>query len=1739
MGISLRTGMNLRATHHGYAYQDLITGVALVDLMLGTAESITVDTKGSTGDRFDDLTVVYATGRRVRIQIKHTSLDRELSKGSFSGDGRSLRLDLLFGSLLFDLDQHPGTTYRVIVRDGNPDEDLAAVLKPVDAADDPGDPLPGVVTHRFKFDPTGLQEAEPWKTRLIGLAEVQIRTACESLTIDTGAPASTLDFSAPGLAERALLRRVIEELGAGRTPNTNISPEYAALALAHAATGARALDGNVAREHILPQVGLTTDFGAVAEGHPIETAVVVPRAGATAEMRKHVDIVAPAGGRVVVTGEPGVGKSWLCEQLADTYRDEDWIVARHHCWLSATDIDREERVLTDVVIGSLLRQLEQIVPEATTDLRPRFAATSEALAVVVQACRDTYPGRSVLLIVDGLDHVDRVLGRSTRQAMDPSRLLVDELVGIDLPPGVCMLLASQPGSHLVNAAPATGDLIQMPRMSWDEIRTLATKHGLLTEPGGTEPLDGDDERAIVDLVNDRSGGNALYATYLCRYATRTSPLDDDAEPSTVNDITHRLTLVPDTAGDIDAYYKYLLGAMTADQLFAIGTLALCDFALSANELGEMLPQVKLLLAPALKKLAPVLNSQPGLGGLRIHHESFSRHILHDKDDEWMASIRESAARWLAARGFFTDARAFRHLPELLARLDQYDELKDLIQPGFVAEGVRAFQPPEALQRVVGIVARESEARLDWPALITCVETSKSIDTYETESLTDSIVEYADVVTAIVGADVVAERLMYEGRPTFPSRWGLRICESVDRAGAVAPWKAYIDAREAESKREHSTYSSDRDGTLYLAIQLGSLRLRNQRGDIPPDLAEQVAGNLELDHDASLEDLIKVFTAGLPPGSMPDVAAAMTDPAKAARVYLTLADIAAAGTPGLPGVADLARKAWTLAPALDIVRYLDHGIPAADVLAGLGTIDFEADIEAATDTILDRRHVDDVNVQRWLALLTLAHALDRTIPLKYASQLAGVGFYRAWLRFAVATMGISDDVSAGVTTAEAASTAVLVALGDLAAEAHPFTGDPRACDLYSIHSLVHKVVENSLVVVQPSDLDPVLAHLVAIGDGTTTTTNLGMPENGPLTTNDLLEILSRVSDHIGVDAIHALTQVIRDRRRDNNTQYSVTANFELATARICVAAGAKEEADECWRRACLLLASYGGHKDPTISEIIDSIQDVADVDIATARACLEKIVDLVYLVLQHTDGRDTSHFVDRWWEKAATIDPTAAAIDGADTLLTKPGFEDRRAHTAHTHLLETQVHTADPIVLAALRLTVGMDWRRPTTDLELLTRLKDELGQSPQTDVLLAIVANNVAATYDDQPMMYTSGQPKSTVSPELVDAVVRLGGAAFLARTPRPEQKRNSTWDSAPKPDPLEIQKRLMNDQPPAVLEGRTGAVLAAREFDNQRYLDDVAPRWDLDAITNAIGWRIIEVILANGADAGIGLVDDVAREVGWFSDNEVFGGLGEGLAARCDDTSEALRKVASYCLTLAYTRIRGGGWRKFAGRERVSLWTKAHELDSVTAKRTLAVAVAVAVESDAQHTYGITQAVVAALASTDILGGTAVECWEAGFSVIQHRLPGIAERAGHTYQPTVTPDSQEALDVALATLALATISQPLRADLRQTLIATTLLVTCRPKIGQAALVHVLRANLDTGRTTWLLDVLLVCLPIGELTDEMAAELTRLAATDWLSVRALAGQILDAHGRSVPDPPATEPAPKVRAAFHELMEERP
>src|SRR5690606_15277284 len=232
--------------------------------------------------------------------------------------------------------------YRILLRDTEPrDPTLTAVLVPVDASEDPGPPLHGLNSTRLRFDADALRASEPWRSKLAAIDDNVLRRVGPVLIVDVGMPGCSLDIRTPGPAEKVLLRRVSDELGAGRPPNRNRTQEDVALALIEAAKAARSLEGTVSARDLLPRLDLVVDFGAVREGHPLDRAVEVARPQVLATMVAAMDKAAKEGGIVVVTGAPGVGKSWLCEQLADRLRNEAWIVARHHCWLGATDAQRD------------------------------------------------------------------------------------------------------------------------------------------------------------------------------------------------------------------------------------------------------------------------------------------------------------------------------------------------------------------------------------------------------------------------------------------------------------------------------------------------------------------------------------------------------------------------------------------------------------------------------------------------------------------------------------------------------------------------------------------------------------------------------------------------------------------------------------------------------------------------------------------------------------------------------------------------------------------------------------------------------------------------------------------------------------------------------------------------------------------------------------------------------------------------------------------------------------------------------------------------------------------------------------------------------------------------------------------------------------------------------------------------------------------------------------------------------
>ncbi|MER5878455.1 ATP-binding protein [Streptomyces sp. NPDC001910] len=1747
----LEVSMGLRPTHLGYAYQDLLTALRLVDLAVGRTTSVLVDTKLFTGDRFDDITCDWGTGSRERLQVKHTDHDRALSLESFTKDNRGLRLDLLVSSMEHDLTSHPGVSHRLVVRDTEPeDPELTRVLRPVHTNADPGPALHGLTSKRFRFDAAALRAHAPWKDMLAEVDDDLLSHACACLVVDTNLPACSLSIYAPGPAEEALLHRITEELGAGRPPNRHRTPEDVALALIETAKAARSQRGTVTIEELLPRLSLEVDFGAVREGHPVDHATEVHRPTVLTGVLAAVKDAAQQGGVVVVTGAPGIGKSWLCEQLGEALR-ETWLAVRHHCWLGAADSDRDQRVLSDVVIGSLLKQLEVAAPEALAQVRPRYAATPETLTAAVTALRGLAADRPIALIVDGIDHVSRVLGYTAGSAFrgqsDPAAQLVADLTALQLPPGVVLVLASQPGPHL-DAVDGGASRVTVAPLNRGELHALAERLGVLAALASSPVGEGLDAAAraqtAVALIEERSRGNALYATYLCRQAVGPLPgLGAAPAPDGSGDPLERLRTIPSSAHDLDDYYAYLLAGLSPGQRSAVSMLAVCDFAVTARELEEIFPLPGLQVGAALSNVAPIIAQQPGIGGLKIHHESFSRFIRRvDGDEGWVDQVRSQAADWLSRRGFFTDPRAFRHLPELLAALGRDDELALLIGPDFLTRAIAGLQPPQAVVHTLAVAARRAAVRRDWPTLVRCIELSRARANYEDEGLPASLVPYADVLVELVGADRLAASLMYEGVPTMPARWGLQLCAAVDRAGYGAPWEAYLTAWDDARDDEQVHYGAQSDESVALAELRGRIRLPARAGDdveagqAPRTLAQRVARFLDQEALTSPGPALDVLLDCLGFVPLLDSAEHIERPDRRTALLLHLADTRSSADSTLPSARMLATAAWASGPC-DPRRLLRHGLAATDLAEEIFAHDIWPVLTEATHEVLtDRPGGLSGPVSRWLALLAVAHATDPQAPARLLQQLGGEGFYRAWLRFALATLGLRQDVEAGKLPASTASAVARVALEQLAQHTAPFTGRPSVGDLIDIYQLVREVLHDAVALLHGDDVALGIAALQAVSEGTTLSL-MGMAGTGPLITTDLLSLLAASVGQAGVDVARELMRTLRAAHAGYRALYPESADFELEMARVSLACGDPQEARQCWDRAARYMGAYGSHKDITIEELLDPLPRLMQADPVQARVRLARAQPLVYLVAHSTDGRSTSGFPSRWWQLLARLDPRAAAEVGAQVLLTEPGLPDHRVAAAHRELLAAQANTADPVILAALRLAAGNAGRHITADIAVLGRLADlPADDAARSMRLLPVLANAITSTYDDQALSAAPHAKKNEPAAALTAAAHRCGGEGGPHFEPEPAPVKTSRdWSSRRHPT---TQAYLHAQQRPMLPRGAAGVLAAVRDRSSKAYSDPQGPRWSRDALANAVGWRMLEVLRDQGADAVTQLLHRIPDEMNLSNPLELLADIAAGLRLRHDIDPDVFGPLAATAGMLAYTKTRGGGgWRAFAGSDRLDLWRQAHAVDATTASRVLADQVAQAAANPAySRATGVSQALVSAFAiqspdPSQHSPVSALACWDAAFDVIAHRLPGDTGLGHHSYQPEPEPAVQGDIDTALCRLVLATVALPERGDKRRALIAATALLASRPAQAQAAFTHVLSFDLGAGPLTWLLTVLRSHLPAGPLDVDLRARLETLCASGMLSVRVEAAAVLARAGCQPPSPPATAAHPTLARAI--------
>lgn len=1632
----------LGVAHEGYVHQDLLTACALVSVHFPSSPvtAVVADTKLHDRDRFDDLTLEGT--RRERRQIKwHKKPVRPLTAADLRTKAIDFRIDDAVASFLADVPR--ADEYRLVTTFNDPDPEMAALL-----VEDPTAPpsSPGLCTRRFRLAADVIwpaTEAPIWKP-LRGTEREAFLAFCACFVIETGCPRASLNLRQPGELEEHLLDLLRTRLGLGLPPNDARDVADAAAHVVYLAMSARADKRVRLAEDVTNALALTTNYGRVPEMLPIDPGVVIPLPG---PVRRLVGALRDSSA-VVLRGPPGAGKSWLLHATRDHLLRQGVLVAAHYCFVDLQDPLRDRRSNLDVVFGSLIAELYDLDPSLVPETVPRYAAGPRELEQIVASACASRPELRITLIVDGLDHADRLSQPGRGQALD----IVQELGELDLPVGVTLLVGSQPGDHLLPLLASSGVVDCEP---WDDeqITALTSRLGV-SENGLGDAVDVDD---VQQTIIEKAQGNPLYATYLARTALAVAAGEIAAGPDV--GVAPYLRRAPTFDPALSDYYSWLLDAIERDTgaTAIVHLLALIGFPITSDELGEIVPPFAAQVGPVLSLLSPVLQLDPATGRRRVYHESFQRFVQTRLDDgSGRTATLKMALAWLDSRGP-RDVRAFRWSWTLLQSIGDTEEILRRCDVDYVARAATNGHPGDAVMANLVVAAQAAVQVGSLPALARVVELSRAADyiwrwRFEDDDLAQ---RYGLAFAALFGGEELAARLLHDGRPTFRPRPGIVLCETCDHEGAEPPWRQYLEALERLRATDNTIYSG------------GELQVDNAR----------VVGELRLADDDEVVALARSWLrAGAEVPVHPfDAARALGEVAGVEVLERLTAELPAGTSRGwaklatayLADAADVAARAATEAVHDDADELGVEGLRIAlDVGGDLSTLAERFNLDALTEAVIESDALSRYPVlAAWLLTLDITAQGDKRAQLpNVEKQIPASFWYRRWLRFAVQLRYQTDPAD------------VLEALQAISQDINRNIGTPRVIDLYSVRDEVKRSFRTALSRM-PDDVYPAaVGYVFAIADG------------GVFQVDDVLEMLIRTADTDAkrVSASTAAADRLHPDHRGEEV-YDTHAGHQFLLTELHVRAGQRDLAEAAWQEGCTFLAGYGFRKDITIFEVIDPLHALGAAAPDRIQACLAAAQRPVEAVLAHTDQSETRWAIHKWADAAAALHPSGGLMHVARSALeSEPSIGDLdHAMARGAAALSGQV---DDGLLQAFWIALGPLARERTEaalrQCERPTMLRDDAWRL----LTASLLGDSKAPTADTARLVKDSAARLELTPPAIPPLRVEkdsIGSSPMRARA-----------DDAATPEPF----ILGHEASPARV---AHAVRRWRASLNRVPVGDVA---------DAVLYRLLEIAAPDPEEARWLLHRLAADTPPWESDTVLA-----YLAAGLEEQGHA--SLAAVAYTLAYTRRRDG-WRRFAGVEEQSLFTRALELDEPLAWTTLTAEVADGVTDGAEH--GITVHLLELLAAgrrTD----EAFACWQESLAVIDSRLPA----AGPWDTPSIRYDA-EADDVhrAISACFVARLAHITVAAREAALAGIGLLGRLNTEPSARVLAEAVDIAAEFAPPS-VLQPLLAAIESHEpapfaTSTKAVGTLCALATGDLVSVRTVARALLQRAGLDVPPLPASD-----------------
>lgn len=756
--------MGLGQAHEGYEYQDLLTVYYILEEIIQENNSIIlIDKKEFETDKFDDLTIQNQHGVfRKQIKYSNNTQSHHLERSDISSNSYDLAIDSLFSS--WYKSKSDIKEIRLCLSWDEPLGELLTVLDQLDGYKS----FANYETRVYKINigrlwPENEGPLPSWKRfkkNSQHISRSDFNDFCKVLMIETNLPKFSLDIYLPGELEIIVLNQ-INKIGIGKFPNNHISQQEFLSALILSVKKARSKQLDISIKDIFHKFQIHTDFGAIDQIFPVDY---------SKNINTHqtvLDIINTLNQekKVILTGEPGSGKSWFIQNLIEELDKQNIKSIKHYCYTDLVDKLQKERIKTDVLYGNLISELLKYYPYLKDDKELIYASNLSELNLLLSNIIEP-----IVLIIDGIDHINRIFNYRNYMDITFEQInIIDTINKINCCDNVKLLIVSQPVAEI--KAIVGFKEVSIPRWSKTEVLDLMQKYNLSDQDI--------ENQGLSDLLLRKSAGNPLYLTFLIEEIRKINYLD-----------LSKFNSLPEYSYNLEKYYEYILSKINTREVVP-QILAGVNFSLTKTELYEMTGLGE-YLEELLDLLSPILRLNTASGGYSIYHESFRRFIFENikkKKVNINQVICEPVIRWFETKDFYEYPKSYYYFLEFLFEGEYFDKVSVLISKTFIQDSISHGYSWDAIKNNYSYFVMAATEKKDIEKVIILNELKKILitakDTYEA-----SFFVYLQSLGSCFGFEKVSSYLAFEGEPTLPLDKGIKACYLCDDYNSPAPWYLY-------------------------------------------------------------------------------------------------------------------------------------------------------------------------------------------------------------------------------------------------------------------------------------------------------------------------------------------------------------------------------------------------------------------------------------------------------------------------------------------------------------------------------------------------------------------------------------------------------------------------------------------------------------------------------------------------------------------------------------------------------------------------------------------------------------------------------------------------------------------------------------------------------------------------------------------------------------------------------------